>query len=114
MEAAAGGPCAQARSGVATATPGGGRRPESGSERYLAALWSEVIGLEGVTASDRFLDVGGNSLTLNIILNRIRTEKGVSLDARPFFDSDRSSLAALAEQLDAASAKAGRRDGGNT
>jgi hypothetical protein len=76
--------------------------PESGSERYLAVVWAEIIGLEEVTLSDRFLDIGGNSLTLNIILNRIRSERGVLLDAEPFFDPQRSSLAALAEQLDAA------------
>ncbi len=75
--------------------------PESDSEKYLAAVWSEIIGLEKVTLSDRFLDVGGNSLTLTIILNRIKTERGVLLDGVPFFDPEHSSLAALAEQLDA-------------
>jgi hypothetical protein len=77
------------------------REPDPDSKRYLAALWSEILGLEEVTLSDRFLDVGGNSMKLNIILNRIEAEKGVSLDAEPFFDPQRSSLAALAEQLDA-------------
>lgn len=82
------------------------REPESDSEKYLAGIWSEIIGLDEVTSSDRFLDVGGNSLTLTIILNRIMTERGVLLNGEPFFDPERSSLAAVAEQLDAALATA--------
>lgn len=79
---------------------------ESDSASYLAALWSEIIGLEEVMLSDRFLDVGGNSLGLTLILSRIKSEMGVSMDPEPYFDPERSSLAALAEQLDAALANA--------
>jgi hypothetical protein len=93
------------------ASPADRREPESDSERYIAAIWSEIIGLKKVTSSDRFLDIGGNSLTLTLILNRIKSERGVSMDGEPFFDPQRSSLAALAEQLDAALAAAGTRNG---
>jgi hypothetical protein len=74
--------------------------PRSDSERYLASLWAEIIGLEQVTLPAKFLEVGGNSLTLNIILNRIEAEKGVSLNAQLFFDDEKSSLFELAKQLD--------------
>jgi len=77
-----------------------GQEPQSASEKYMAALWSEIIGLEQVTLSNKFLDIGGNSLTLNIILNRIEAEKGVSLEAQSFFDPDNSSLFDLAKELD--------------
>jgi hypothetical protein len=76
------------------------QEPRTDSEKYMAALWSEIIGLDRVLLSSKFLDVGGNSLTLNIILTRIETEKGVSLDAPLFFDPDRSSLFELAKELD--------------
>jgi hypothetical protein len=79
---------------------------EPDSMKYLEGLWTEIIGVSQVSGSDRFLDIGGNSLTLGIILKRVKSEKGVSLDPEPFFDPDRSSLAALAGQLDAAMANA--------
>ncbi|HEY0462305.1 MAG TPA: phosphopantetheine-binding protein [Pyrinomonadaceae bacterium] len=70
------------------------------SEKYIASLWSEIIGLDEVKLPHKFLDVGGNSLTLNIILNRIEAEKGVSLEAPLFFDDEKSSLLELAKALD--------------
>jgi hypothetical protein len=87
-------------------TPVERREAEPDSTKYLAALWTEIIGLSQVNPSDCFLDVGGNSLTLSLILKRVKSEKGVSLDPEPFFDPQRSSLAALAGQLDAALANA--------
>jgi len=76
------------------------QEPRTASEKYLASLWAEIIGLDEVKLPHKFLDVGGNSLTLNIILNRIETEKGVSLEAPSFFDDEKSSLFELAKALD--------------
>ena len=80
--------------------PAPGPAPGSPSEKYLAALWSEIIGLDRVLLPHKFLDVGGNSLTLNIILNRVEAETGVSLDAQLFYDDERSSLFEIARELD--------------
>ena len=77
-----------------------GREPGSPSEKYLAALWSEIIGLDRVLLPHKFLEVGGNSLTLNIILNRVEAETGVLLDAQLFYDDERSSLFEIARELD--------------
>jgi hypothetical protein len=79
-----------------------GQEPRSPNEKYLASLWAEIIGLDRnqVLLPHKFLEVGGNSLTLNIILNRIEAETGASLDAELFFDDERSSLFALARELD--------------
>jgi ribosome assembly protein YihI (activator of Der GTPase) len=79
----------------------GNQEPRTASEKYLASLWSEIIGLDRVSLPDKFLELGGNSLTLNIILNRIEAEKGVSLPAQSFFDPERSSLFELAREFDA-------------
>jgi hypothetical protein len=81
--------------------PSEAQEPGSPSEKYLAALWSEIIGLDRVLLPNKFLEVGGNSLTLNIILNRVAAETGVSLDAQLFYDDDRSSLTEIAKELDA-------------
>ncbi|HEX7838419.1 MAG TPA: phosphopantetheine-binding protein [Kofleriaceae bacterium] len=77
-----------------------GHEPASASEKYMAALWSEIIGVERVRLPDRFLDIGGNSLTLNILLTRIKAETGAELDPQLFFDDDRSSLRELARELE--------------
>jgi hypothetical protein len=74
--------------------------PQSSSERYMASLWAEIIGLERVARSHKFLDVGGNSLTLNVVINRIRLERGVRMAPEPFFDPEKSSVTELAKQLD--------------
>ena len=76
------------------------QEPKSASEKYLASLWKEIIGLEQVQLQQKFPDVGGNSLTLNIILTRIENEKGASVEAELFFDPDKSSLSDLAKELD--------------
>ncbi|WP_437937398.1 phosphopantetheine-binding protein [Sorangium sp. So ce341] len=79
--------------------------PKSPSETYLASLWAEIIGLKKVLLPHKFLEVGGNSLTLNVILNRVEAEKGASLEAPLFFDEERSSLFDLAKHLDAVLAR---------
>jgi len=86
------------------------QQPASASEKYLAALWKEIIGLDRVMLPDKFLDVGGNSLTLNIIVTRVAAETGAALEPLLFFDDSRSSLFELAKELDAALAKLPARD----
>ena len=80
----------------------GDQEPRSPSEKYLASLWVEIIGLDPnqVLLPRKFLELGGNSLTLNIVLNRIEADTGVSLASELFFDDERSSLFALARELD--------------
>lgn len=48
-------------------------------ERYLAALWSEVLGLEDVGALDDFLELGGHSLHAFRIRRRISADLGLDL-----------------------------------
>jgi len=77
------------------------QEPQSESERYLAQLWMEIVGLEDVWRHSKFLEVGGNSLSLNIILNRVQNERGVALPPQQFFDAEQSSLSDIARALDA-------------
>jgi hypothetical protein len=74
--------------------------PLTPTEEYMARLWVEIIGLEKLDRTDKFLEVGGNSLTLNVVLNRIKQERGVSITPQLFFDPDQSSVASLARELD--------------
>ncbi len=74
--------------------------PLTPTEEYMARLWAEIIGIEKLDRTDKFLDVGGNSLTLNVVVNRIKQERGVSIAPQLFFDADQSSVASLARELD--------------
>ncbi len=80
----------------------GNQEPRTRDEKYMAALWVEIIGLEPDTVRlrDKFVEVGGNSLTLNIILNRIEADTGAAIPAELFFEDDSSSLSALASELE--------------
>src|SRR5690606_27405052 len=36
--------------------------PESATEKELAAMWREILGVEKISADDNFFDLGGHSL----------------------------------------------------
>jgi amino acid adenylation domain-containing protein len=50
--------------------------PESDLERRLAAIWCEVLQLEQVGVNDNFFDLGGHSLLLVQLANRLRDVAG--------------------------------------
>ena len=51
----------------------------------MAAVWTEVLGVEHVGANDDFFELGGHSLTATQVLSRIRQHFGVELSFRDFF-----------------------------
>jgi hypothetical protein len=91
---------ATTQAGAADPTASNVDEPQSVTEQYMASLWLEIIGLRKVSRSDKFLDVGGNSLTVNVVINRIKLERGVSIAPQFFFDPDKSSIVDLARELD--------------
>ncbi|HEY0782588.1 MAG TPA: amino acid adenylation domain-containing protein, partial [Thermoanaerobaculia bacterium] len=50
--------------------------PESETERLLARLWREVLGLASVGIDDNFFDLGGHSLALAAVHDRLCHELG--------------------------------------
>ena len=46
--------------------------PRNGAEETLARIWSEVLGLAEVSVEDDFFSLGGNSLAVIAVHNRIR------------------------------------------
>ncbi|GIF09357.1 non-ribosomal peptide synthetase [Actinoplanes siamensis] len=54
--------------------------------RAMVRIWSEVLGLPGLTPDDDFFDVGGHSLFATRLVTRIRDDLGVSLDLRAVFE----------------------------
>ncbi|ASZ13470.1 non-ribosomal peptide synthetase [Chitinophaga pendula] len=53
--------------------------PVGDIQKKLVAIWQEILGLERVGVSDNFFEIGGNSIKLIQVLNRIRKELDIDL-----------------------------------
>jgi len=49
------------------------------SEKYLAAIWCEVVGVSTVQPFDNFFDVGGHSLLFIKVISRVEIDTGIRL-----------------------------------
>ncbi|MBN0047118.1 amino acid adenylation domain-containing protein [Streptomyces actuosus] len=83
--------------------------PGNDTERKVAALWSEVLGLPSISVYDTFFDLGGNSLALAKLHSRIVAAFGRELPVTALFEHP--TVSALARVLGAA-AEPGRPAGG--
>nr|WP_323754844.1 non-ribosomal peptide synthetase [Rhodococcus rhodochrous] len=75
------------------------REPATESERIVARVWAEVLGIERVGADDSFFDLGGNSLVATRVVARINEATGASLAIRELFEDP--TVAGLAARVDA-------------
>ena len=57
-----------------------------GVEANLAAIWKATLEVEAVKPEDNFLQLGGDSMTMMIVLSRVREEFGVTLDPTVLFE----------------------------
>jgi acyl carrier protein len=73
--------------------------PSTDTERRLAAIWAEAMGLERVGAQDDFFELGGHSLLATQVIARIRKEFGVQLPLHSLFTAPR--IADLAREVEA-------------
>jgi hypothetical protein len=60
--------------------------PETETERKLAAIWSELLGVEPVGIHDDFFELGGHSLLATRVLARIDELISVRLTLRNIFE----------------------------
>ncbi|MFI9626620.1 amino acid adenylation domain-containing protein [Streptomyces sp. NPDC052042] len=74
------------------------KAPRTDTERVLAEIWAEVLGVPRVGADDRFFDLGGDSVLSIRVISRIRTRLGRHVSPRQLFDTP--TVAALASALD--------------
>jgi len=85
----------------------GGAR-ESGlaspAEELVAAVWSEVLGIERIGRGDDFFELGGHSLLATRVASRISRAFGVELPVRALFEAP--TVAALAERISSLAAAA--------
>jgi acyl carrier protein len=73
------------------------RMPESDCEKLIAAVWSEVLGKETVTADDDFFALGAHSLMALRVVGRIKKRFGVKLSVTDAYRYSR--LADLAKYV---------------
>ena len=79
---------------------GSGRPPADGTERRVADLFAAVLGVPGVGADDDFFHLGGHSLLVARLVNRVRADLGAELSIREVFEH--TTVARLAELLSGA------------
>ncbi|MBV8858951.1 MAG: amino acid adenylation domain-containing protein [Acidobacteria bacterium] len=75
-----------------------GAAPRTPVEEVLAGIWSEVLGVGGVSTRDNFFELGGHSLLVAQVVSRVRAAFQVELPLRAIFESPTvSELAARIE-----------------
>ncbi|SDE75732.1 amino acid adenylation domain-containing protein [Paracidovorax valerianellae] len=71
--------------------------PQGPYEEALAAMWSELLGRQGVGRTDHFFELGGHSLLAAQLVSRIRQAYGIDLPLRRIFEQP--ILHAMAQDL---------------
>lgn len=56
--------------------------PRTETERHLAGLWSEALGIATIGVNDRFTELGGNSMQAMEIIARVVDDTGVTLSMK--------------------------------
>lgn len=69
--------------------------PRTATEETLAAIWSDVLGVEKISIRDNFFELGGHSLLATQVLSRLQEAFFIQLPLRQLFD--RPTIADLAE-----------------
>jgi hypothetical protein len=59
--------------------------PRGELEEWIASVWSEVLGLDGIGAETNFFDLGGHSLLLVKVHSRLRDVDGSGLSIVDLF-----------------------------
>ncbi|TMR91447.1 non-ribosomal peptide synthetase/MFS transporter [Nonomuraea basaltis] len=72
--------------------------PDTPTERALAAIWGELLGVEAVGVDDDFFDLGGHSLLATQVVARLRQQTGAEVSVMDVFKHRTiRELAALAD-----------------
>ncbi|MCK4258178.1 MAG: amino acid adenylation domain-containing protein, partial [Halanaerobiales bacterium] len=59
--------------------------PENETERRIAKIWTEIVGIEKIGINDKFFEVGGDSLKIIRLTNLINKEFGTDLNVTDLF-----------------------------
>ncbi len=73
-------------------------KPRNTTEKLLAQIWCEVIGLNEVGVTEDFFDLGGHSVLVTQIVARIRKAFDVDIGLQPIFE--KPTIAELAQTVE--------------
>ncbi|HEX2078685.1 MAG TPA: amino acid adenylation domain-containing protein [Longimicrobium sp.] len=83
--------------------PRAAARPQSGVERRIARVWEEVLGIGAVGLDDNFFEIGGHSMLIARMQERLAAELGREVTVVELFQFP--TVASLAAHLDAGAAR---------
>lgn len=72
--------------------------PETPIQKELAAIWEEILVVEGVGLLDNFFEIGGHSLKIMNLFGKIRKKYQVNIELRDLFNN--TNLASQAELIE--------------
>lgn len=72
--------------------------PTTATERRVAGIWSQALGVDPIGGQDNFLDLGGHSLLAASVLAQINESCGVALPLLALFET--ATLTELAARID--------------
>ena len=78
---------------------GASARPRTATEKTVAGVWAEVLGVGVGNADDNFFNLGGHSHLAVQVMSRVRKAFGVELPLRVLFESP--TVAELASRIEA-------------
>jgi hypothetical protein len=87
------------RPNLQSSCPAGFAPPVTETEKALAGIWRQALGVERVGLHDNFFDLGGHSLMATRVASRVTATFRVRLPIRTLFEHP--TLAGFAEQIDA-------------
>ncbi|MCR8842475.1 amino acid adenylation domain-containing protein [Paenibacillus sp. SC116] len=61
--------------------------PSSPTEEKLAAIWSDILGIQQIGVSENFFEIGGHSLNATLLVSRIHKDCNVSIALKEVFTS---------------------------
>ena len=70
--------------------------PQNETERIIAEIWSEVLGIKQIGVRDNLFDLGGHSLSVTKIVARTREAFNVEFPLRSLFEAPTVADMALA------------------
>jgi hypothetical protein len=72
------------------------------TEQALSAIWKEILELQDCPMDVNYVDLGGTSVSLYLIIERINQQWGLDFDPQFFFDPERATLRDISAELDLA------------
>lgn len=84
--------------------------PKTSTEKTLARIWQEVLGVERISLTDNFLDAGGHSLLSIRVIAKVNKKLGVKLDQAQMALSTLEQLASEIDQTNGTTAQSAQAD----